>query len=127
MTRFTPFFLVLLRLAIGWHFFFEGVEKLHNPTWSSAAYLRESTGPLARDFRDLAGDPVLGLVELEPLGADQDSARVPHNQRFPAGLAKVWDGFADRFIAHYKPSDEGQAKQFEERVRAKLAQRKEQT
>jgi uncharacterized membrane protein YphA (DoxX/SURF4 family) len=127
MTRLTPIFLVCLRLAIGWHFFFEGVEKLHTPSWSSAPYLRESTGPLAKDFRDMAGDPVLGLVELEPLGKDQDSARVPHNQRFPPGLGKAWDGFADRFIAHYKPKDDSDAKQFENSVRAKLAQRKEQT
>ena len=29
--------LVLLRVLIGWHFLYEGVSKLINPYWSSAA------------------------------------------------------------------------------------------
>ena len=32
--------LVTLRVLIGWHFLYEGVSKLINPYWSSAAYLR---------------------------------------------------------------------------------------
>jgi len=43
-------FLVLLRLAIGWHCFVEGMDKLQNPAWSSEAYLRESVGPLSGFF-----------------------------------------------------------------------------
>jgi thiosulfate dehydrogenase [quinone] large subunit len=27
--------LVILRLAIGWHFLYEGISKLLNPNWSS--------------------------------------------------------------------------------------------
>ena len=41
--------LVLLRLAIGWHFFQEGTNKLNDPTWSSAGFLLQAKGPLA-DF-----------------------------------------------------------------------------
>src|SRR5437660_1776794 len=46
-------FLVLLRIAIGWHFLFEGLEKVHtvnvgptetNRPWSSEHYLREAPG-----------------------------------------------------------------------------------
>lgn len=34
--------LVLLRLLIGWHLFYEGVAKLLTPGWSSAGFLGES-------------------------------------------------------------------------------------
>ena len=54
----TRVLLVLLRLAIGWHFFTEGMDKLYDPAWTGAGYLREATGPLAPRFRELAGDLV---------------------------------------------------------------------
>ena len=31
--------LFCLRLAVGWHFFYEGFAKLLAPTWTSAPYL----------------------------------------------------------------------------------------
>jgi thiosulfate dehydrogenase [quinone] large subunit len=34
--------LVILRLLIGWHLFYEGLAKLLNPEWSSAGFLSES-------------------------------------------------------------------------------------
>lgn len=34
--------LTLLRIITGWHFLYEGIAKLNNPGWSSAAYLMES-------------------------------------------------------------------------------------
>ena len=34
--------LVILRVVIGWHILYEGVSKLINPYWSSAAYLLDS-------------------------------------------------------------------------------------
>lgn len=34
--------LVILRLLIGWHFLYEGISKIINPYWSSAAYLLDS-------------------------------------------------------------------------------------
>src|ERR1700686_3181481 len=50
------FFLIALRLAIGWHCFIEGMEKITTPNWSSEGYLRESIGPLSGVYRDIAGD-----------------------------------------------------------------------
>ena len=32
----------ILRIVTGWHFLYEGIAKLFNPNWSSAAYLMES-------------------------------------------------------------------------------------
>ena len=34
--------LLILRILIGWHFLYEGISKLVNPYWSSAAYLLDS-------------------------------------------------------------------------------------
>ena len=34
--------LVTLRVLIGWHFLYEGISKVINPYWSSAAYLLDS-------------------------------------------------------------------------------------
>jgi uncharacterized membrane protein YphA (DoxX/SURF4 family) len=40
--KITRWLLTILRIAIGWHFLFEGLSKLANPNWSSALYLMES-------------------------------------------------------------------------------------
>jgi uncharacterized membrane protein YphA (DoxX/SURF4 family) len=82
-------FLVLLRLAIGWHFFVEGMDKLQNPTWSSEAYLRESIGPLAETFRNLAGDRVL------------DKLALTDKEHVPAALAGDYDAYTAAFIRHH--------------------------
>lgn len=54
-------FLVLLRVAIGWHFLYEGLEKYESTQkgdrpWSAEGYLRGATGPLAPKFRALVPD-----------------------------------------------------------------------
>jgi len=85
----TRYFLVLLRLAIGWHFLIEGLDKLNSATWSSEAYLREASGPLAPLFRELAGD---SLVERLTPG--------PNNQ-FPEALAADWDNYFAHFQTYY--------------------------
>jgi thiosulfate dehydrogenase [quinone] large subunit len=39
--------LIVLRVAIGWHFLFEGIAKWLNPKWSAKAYLMDSKGFLS--------------------------------------------------------------------------------
>jgi thiosulfate dehydrogenase [quinone] large subunit len=57
--------LVALRLAVGWHFLYEGVLKLQNPYWTSADYLAQSQSFLAGFFHWLAADPSrLALVDM---------------------------------------------------------------
>jgi thiosulfate dehydrogenase [quinone] large subunit len=66
--------LVLLRTLIGWHFLYEGFVKLVWPAWtragvplgrfSSAGYLRSSTGPLADFFRSFADASWLPWLDL---------------------------------------------------------------
>src|SRR5438552_170846 len=86
----TRVFLVLLRFAIGWHFLIEGLEKLdshyhwfHPKTrdsrpWSSEAYLKGSTGPLAPLFRGQLGNPdVAALKRLTfPPPKEEDAAHL---------------------------------------------------
>lgn len=35
-------FMILLRVFIGWYFFYEGLAKLFNPSWSAQSYLENS-------------------------------------------------------------------------------------
>jgi uncharacterized membrane protein YphA (DoxX/SURF4 family) len=85
----TCFMLILLRLAIGWHFFIEGMEKLHNPAWTSAGYLREATGPLAPKFRELAGDPVIDMLSVR----DENT--------LPPALEQDWQNYVDAVVEFY--------------------------
>lgn len=115
MTRFTAFFLVLLRVAIGWHFFAEGYHKLdgywRGPTetvlgiskpFSSSGYFREGTGPLAKLIRKEVGDPddeALAHLELQPPSGD--SATSPPHLRTPPGLAAEWSEYVKQFCDYY--------------------------
>jgi uncharacterized membrane protein YphA (DoxX/SURF4 family) len=66
MTRYYPgflaaLFLILLRIAIGWHFLHEGSEKYRSigrgkEAFSAEIYLRNANGPLAPYFRGLLPD-----------------------------------------------------------------------
>ncbi len=66
--------LVALRTLIGWHFLYEGFVKTLWPAWSrdgaplarfsSAGYLRSSTGPLADVFHGLADVSWLPWLDL---------------------------------------------------------------
>ena len=57
--------LVLLRVAIGWHFLFEGVAKLYSPSWSSYNFLSVSRWIFADFFHWIAETPeVLKIVDF---------------------------------------------------------------
>jgi thiosulfate dehydrogenase (quinone) large subunit len=65
MTRNQKLTLVFLRLAIGWHFLYEGLVKLTNPNWTSAGYLLDSAGFMKSFFFSLASNPdVLKVVDF---------------------------------------------------------------
>src|SRR5438105_626966 len=114
MDLLTRVFLVLLRLAIGWHFFFEGIEKVEsvrlgptstNRPWTSEPYLREATGPLGDFFRRQIGDLdeiALAKLTVAPLAPSQDPARTPPYTRFPGALNHEWDAYFEAFVRHYQ-------------------------
>ena len=47
--------LVLLRLAVGWHFYSEGLSK-QGGNWSAAPFFANAKGPLAGEFRKMVWD-----------------------------------------------------------------------
>lgn len=64
-TRFQTAVLVLLRIFIGWHFFYEGLAKLLNPYWTSAGYLAESKGWFQGLFVALASNSsALAVIDV---------------------------------------------------------------
>ncbi len=48
--------LVLLRVALGWHFLYEGWWKWKHPRWSAEGFFRQARGPLAPYFHRLVPD-----------------------------------------------------------------------
>ena len=54
-SRWNAVFVAILRIAIGWHFLYEGLWKLmQTEGWSCASYLNASQGPLASIFQWMA-------------------------------------------------------------------------
>jgi thiosulfate dehydrogenase [quinone] large subunit len=49
--------LLALRLLIGWHFLYEGLVKVLNPKWTSLGYLMDSQGWFAPLFQSMANSP----------------------------------------------------------------------
>ncbi|MFC2076536.1 DoxX family protein, partial [candidate division KSB1 bacterium] len=49
--------LSLMRIIIGWHFLYEGIVKLLNPNWTSAAYLAESRWLFSGLFNWISNNP----------------------------------------------------------------------
>ena len=98
---FGALFLILLRTAIGWHFLYEGTQKVlstpegkasvlgqmlpasDEPLFSSEGYLRASVGPLAGRFRNLI--------------PDADSRELLD----PALLKDQWRGVVNRIKNHF--------------------------
>ena len=56
--------LVILRILIGWHFLYEGISKLVNPYWSSAAYLLDSKWIFSSLAERIVANPIfLGFTD----------------------------------------------------------------
>ncbi len=51
--------LVILRFAIGWHLFYQGIGKFRAVQWSAKGYLENATGPLSGLFQWMAESPWL--------------------------------------------------------------------
>ena len=55
--------LVVLRVLIGWHFLYEGIAKLINPYWSSAAFLLDAKWIFSGIARMVSNPAILSLVD----------------------------------------------------------------
>ena len=57
--------LILLRLVIGYHFLFEGIDKLLSPHWSAAPFLLQANWLFSGFFHSLANsDTILVVVNF---------------------------------------------------------------
>lgn len=59
LSRWQLIAITVLRVAIGWHFLYEGIAKLSSPSWTAAGYLKQARGPFADLFKSLAAQPNL--------------------------------------------------------------------
>ena len=86
--------LVLLRLSIGWHFFYQGTSKLRNESFSSEPFLRQAKGPFAERFQALIPD----FYGLQRLNGET--------------VVSGWDAYRKQFEEHYAlaPEDRAAAK-----------------
>ena len=51
--------IIVLRVLIGWHLLYEGVSKILNPYWSSAAFLLDSKWIFSGIAKSIASNPGL--------------------------------------------------------------------
>ena len=57
--------LTVIRVAIGWHFLYEGLSKLFMESWSSESYLANATGFLSGFYHWLAsGEGMIRVVDF---------------------------------------------------------------
>ena len=57
-------FITVLRMAIGWHFLYEGMSKLFIKDWTSFSYLANSTGPFSGFYHWLtSSDALIQVVD----------------------------------------------------------------
>lgn len=100
------FFLLALRLAIGWQFLFEGLNKIHshyvgpsetNKPFTSEPYFKEAPGPLAPYMRAMNGDATKAITEgltVKPNVSATEFARLPEAEQAahcPESIAKKLD------------------------------------
>ena len=60
--RWKTFFITLLRVGIGWHFFYEGLSKLLTPEWTATNFLAASNSFLSGFYHWMASSPAMMQV-----------------------------------------------------------------
>jgi uncharacterized membrane protein YphA (DoxX/SURF4 family) len=124
MTRisgFACFFLVVLRLTIGWHFLVEGGHKLQthyegktssNEPWTGEGLFKEGIGPVAPYARQY-----LHLDDRDALARLKAT-----DHRLPDALNAEWDDYFTKFAAHFELTEPQRLE-----VPAKLSQARQET
>jgi len=124
-------FLVVLRICIGWHFFYEGYGKVRSTylgkaavnekPFSSENYFRESEGPFGKFIKSKLTDPDQEVVDrLTPPPADWTPDRDPTVLTPPAALDKDWDDYFNRFVTEFRLNDEQKQKAHESLDKSKV-------
>lgn len=93
--------IVVLRLAIGLHFFNEGMDKLTSiRPFSSTGFLGSAKGPLAPAYKGMVYDPD-GRLRL---GMEVETNEKTGNEQVvisPDLTLEHWDAFRNRVVSHY--------------------------
>ncbi len=79
---------VIVRVAIGWHFLYEGTWKYRHAKFTAEPFLKQARGPFAVWYRELIPD----YYGDERLSQERMSAR--------------WEDLRDRYVLRYNFSDE---------------------
>ncbi|MDZ7608958.1 MAG: DoxX family protein [Cyclobacteriaceae bacterium] len=56
---FSKLFITILRVAIGWHFLYEGLSKIFQGNWTAASYLQNTSGFYSGFYHWIANTPVV--------------------------------------------------------------------
>ena len=99
--------LVLLRLALGWHFLYEGVWKVRHPDQfqsETVGFLSAARGPLAPYFNRLVPD-IDGYRRLVGNLSEDDVKDAKGNAAKQTKLAKSWDDLRQKFVDFYRPAE----------------------
>lgn len=65
MNKSTKITIFILRIALGWVFFWAGITKiLATPDWSAKGYLLGATGPFADWFKSMAGSVLVDNLNV---------------------------------------------------------------
>src|SRR4051794_32750716 len=99
MNNLTRVFLVLLRLAIGWHLLFAGAQKFRPEYRGSEGYLQEASGPLTPFYHWMVGDRLVERLSV-PAADDKDRAKDQKGE-LPRALDAEWEAYFRAFVQHY--------------------------
>jgi uncharacterized membrane protein YphA (DoxX/SURF4 family)/phosphoheptose isomerase len=56
--------ITLFRVAIGWHFLYEGISKMMAGSWTATGYLAKATGPFAGFYHSMAAsETVMNIID----------------------------------------------------------------
>ena len=96
--------LILLRLAIGIHFFQEGTGKLAEAQPFSAGFFGNAKGPLADYYRGMVWDPD-GRVRLGLPADNNPSFSGKAFKPDPVPVVDHWNAFRGRAVTHFELED----------------------
>jgi len=103
--------LAALRISIGFHFFFEGTDKLKSGNFQASYFLGAAKGPFAPLFQQMLDDPS-GQKKLCVVQIEKDGK--PAFEVDPTLTLAIWDDFVDRAASHYGFGSETIRKQLED-------------
>ncbi len=102
MNWLTKVALVLLRVSVGWHFLYAGIDKLSQSDFTSNGFLAQSKGPFADHFYALIPD-IDGRERLDPTPVDESKP-----DSLPKGVTRAHlalDAYQDKFVQYFALSE----------------------